>query len=169
MILAFDSYYFQGQARTVAVAFAHWEDEAPSGIYSEILAAPADYEPGAFYKRELPCILSLLRQIDLETLTCIIVDGYAILDDQGKPGLGGHLHAALLTRVPVIVVAKSNFQSLEKGKIALLRGQSQNPLYITACGMQPEQAADCIGRMHGPYRIPTLLSLLDRATKDGLK
>ena len=169
MILAFDTYYYQNQARTVAVAFSQWPDEEPLKIYAETTQNPAEYEPGSFYKRELPCILSLIRQIDLSTVSHIIVDGYAVLDDAGKPGLGGHLYDALGKTIPIIGVAKSDFRSLKKGKVAVLRGQSQNPLFVTASGMEVETAAAFIDKMHGQFRIPTLLGLLDRATKDGLK
>ena len=167
MILAFDSYYSGDQAKTVAVAFRSWADEHAIEVYTETIKTTADYKPGAFYKRELPCILSLIRQIDLSEVTHIVVDGYAILDDVCKPGLGGHLYEALNKTIPVIGLAKSDFRSLKKGKIAVLRGQSQNPLYITACGMAAELAAECVRDMHGSFRIPTLLSLLDRSTKDG--
>ena len=169
MFLAFDSYYFNDQARTVAVAFEHWEDETPMQLFSELTEAPADYEPGSFYKRELPCILSLLKQVNLNQVSCIIVDGYAILDDYGKSGLGGHLHEALNQKISVIGVAKSDFRSLTQGKVAVFRGESKNPLFVTACGMEVQEAAECIRKMHGPYRMPTLLSLLDQATKHGLK
>lgn len=169
MILAFDTYYFEDQARTVALSFNNWADEEANQWYTEVISAPADYESGSFYKRELPCILSLLKQVNQDELSCIIVDGYAILDDHGKPGLGGHLYQKLNQKIPVIGVAKSDFRSLEKGKVQLLRGESQNPLFITAMGMEVQEAAECIKKMHGPYRMPTLLSKLDQATRHGLK
>ena len=48
----------------------------------------APYEPGALFKRELPCIravLALNGPLDL-----LVVDGYATLDPGGRPGLGAY-------------------------------------------------------------------------------
>ena len=63
MTLAFDSYYSEDKAKTVCLAFKDWSDSKPTNIYEEITSGIAEYEPGAFYKRELPCILSLLDKI----------------------------------------------------------------------------------------------------------
>ncbi|MDO5068339.1 MAG: endonuclease V [Propionibacteriaceae bacterium] len=65
----------------------------------------APYEPGALYKRELPCIRTA-REL-ASRLGFLIVDGYATLDPQGRPGLG--LHAAQALGIPVIGVAKTPF------------------------------------------------------------
>ena len=64
MILAFDTYYFDNKAKTVCISFRSWPDESPLGMEEEITEGISDYEPGAFFKRELPCILSLLRKYD---------------------------------------------------------------------------------------------------------
>lgn len=44
--------------------------------YEEESAVILPYEPGSFYKRELPCILSLLKDI-YKQLDAIVIDGYA--------------------------------------------------------------------------------------------
>ena len=88
MILAFDTYYYDGKAKTIAVSFKNWEDDEPTKIYTDIIEGVEPYEPGSFYKRELPCILSLLKQVNLEEVDIIIVDGYVILEEKHL-GLGG--------------------------------------------------------------------------------
>lgn len=165
MILAFDTFYFDKQAKTICIAFENWHAETYE-VYSEIRTEIADYEPGAFYKRELPCILSLLRQISLETVTTIVVDGYVFLDDSGKPGLGSHLYRALEEKIPIIGVAKTRFASIEILQRVVYRGASKNPLYVTAIGLNPDEAAESIQNMQGDYRIPTLFRQLDSLTKD---
>mgnify|MGYP001804818063 CR=1 FL=1 len=65
----------------------------------------APYVPGQFYKRELPGIIEVLKYCTHEEITAIIVDGYVILDDHGKIGLGGHLYKALDRSIPIIGVA----------------------------------------------------------------
>ncbi|MFM9947781.1 MAG: endonuclease V [Saprospiraceae bacterium] len=165
MILAFDTWYYDNQAKTVCLGFVNWEDAEPQEIFTEILDSPAAYEPGAFYKRELPCIISLLKQIDLQLVSVIVVDGFVVLDDAGKPGLGGRLYEYLDQKIPVIGVAKTNFAQNIANKRAVVRGQSSKPLFITALGMDLDAAADHVKNMHGDYRLPTLLKELDRLTK----
>ena len=52
MILAFDVYYYEEKGKSVAIQFEKWTDEAENAIFVEYIAPIADYEPGAFYKRE---------------------------------------------------------------------------------------------------------------------
>lgn len=166
MILAFDTYYFDGKAKTVCLSFDDWTIQENVTIYSELLDDVDEYISGEFYKRELPCILSLLKQISIETVDVIIVDGFVYLDDDHKFGLGAYLHHTLDEKVPVIGVAKTNFASIEKNKAALLRGKSERPLFITAVGIDLHKAASLIKNMEGEYRIPTILKRLDTLTKE---
>src|SRR6185503_10081435 len=102
-------------------------------------------------------LLAVLEKIR-EPLETIVVDGYVRLND--KPALGQHLFEHLSQRIPIIGVAKTRFHSAPA--IELLRGTSQSPLYITAAGIDPDEAALCIKKMHGAHRIPTLLKRVDR-------
>lgn len=165
MIIAFDTYYFDNKAKTIGVSFNSWEDENPKKIYSETIEGIADYVPGSFYKRELPCILSILKNINLDEIKLIIVDSYVILDDNGKLGLGGHLFEKLNKEIPIIGVAKTGFHSNKLNTKALLRGESKKPLYISAIGIELNIAYENIKSMHGKYRMPTLLQLMDSKTK----
>ncbi|MEP0265897.1 endonuclease V [Dokdonia sp.] len=161
MILAFDTHYFEEKAKTVAVQFKHWTDEVPNHVYNETLMGIAAYESGAFYKRELPCILSLLKQIDLTVIDVIVVDGFVVLDDEGALGLGGYLYEALDQKIPIIGVAKNNFAKINALKMPVFRGDSKKPLYITSKGLSLQEAASHIQEMHGEYRFPTLLKEVD--------
>lgn len=169
MILAFDTYYFKNKAKTVCLAFKEWTSSDAFVIYSEILEDIEEYIPGEFYKRELPCILSLLKQIKYETIEAIIVDGFVYLDDANKLGLGGHLYQALNSSIPVIGVAKTNFLTIEKNKRPLMRGESKNPLFVTAIGIDLDTAAAHIASMAGNYRIPKLLKELDTQTRSEIE
>jgi len=166
MILAFDTYYFDGKAKTVCVEFQEWNQSADFKIHTEIIENVAEYIPGEFYKRELPCILSLLDQIDLKKVEAIVVDGFVYLDDEKKYGLGGHLYEKLNREIPIIGVAKTNFASIEKDKRSLFRGDSQKPLYVTAIGIELEDAFQKVESMAGEFRMPTLLKEMDRLTKE---
>lgn len=166
MKLAFDTYYYDDKAKTVCIAFENWSDSEPKHVYSEIIPMTEAYEPGAFYKRELPCILSLLEKIDLSAVALIIVDSFVVLDEDSKPGLGAHLYEKLERKIPIVGVAKTNFAQNITLKKAILRGESKNPLFITATGTDLDEVAANIQSMHGTFRMPTLLKLLDGMTKE---
>ena len=166
MILAFDTYYFDNKAKTICLEFSEWNEDKNFNIHSETIDNVEEYIPGEFYKRELPCILSLLKQIDLSTIDVIVVDGFVYLNDEEKYGLGGYLYEKLNKEIPIIGVAKTNFASIEKNKKALFRGDSKKPLYITSIGIDLDEAFKKVESMAGEFRIPTLLKELDRLTKE---
>lgn len=166
MILAFDTYYFDNKAKTVCLEFENWNEDKNFKVHTEIIDNVSEYIPGEFYKRELPCIISLLNQIDLENIEAIIVDGFVYLDDDKKYGLGGRLYEKLNSKIPIIGVAKTNFASIEKDKKPLLRGDSTKPLFVTSIGIDLEEAFQKVETMAGEFRMPTLLKELDRLTKE---
>ncbi len=165
MILAFDTYYFENKAKTACIAFANWNTNAGYNIYSETTSNAAPYKSGEFYKRELPCILSLFRKIRVGLPECIVIDGYVFLDDEDKPGLGKHLFQNLNEKIPVIGVAKTHFATLNRNLKLVFRGKSRRPLYITTIGIDPDYAASMIQEMSGNFRIPDLLKILDGITR----
>ena len=159
MILATDVQYDETNNRALAagVVFKEWGIQHPEQEYTCPVQGILPYEPGSFYKRELPCLLAL-RALVLEPLDIIIVDGYVDLAPD-HPGLGRHLYNALGRRIAVVGVAKTHFEG--SAGIHVLRGGSKSPIYVTAAGMDIRFAAYCVLGMHGPYRIPTLLKRAD--------
>jgi len=155
VIVAVDVHYHDDAVVAARVEYADWRDATPA---SEAIAThagtPAPYEPGAFYKRELPYLRGI---VDGLGASHIVIDGYVWLDVD-RPGLGAHLHDAI--GVPVIGVAKRRFATAQA--IEVLRGTSQVPLYVTAIGCDVARAAADVKMMHGPYRIPTLLTRVDQ-------
>jgi deoxyribonuclease V len=168
MLLAFDTYYTGQKAHTACVIFNTWGDAQPQAVYTETRDGVEEYRPGEFYKRELPCILSLLEQIAINDVKAIVVDGYVYLDDNGTHGLGGHLYESLDRLIPIIGVAKTKFCSVGKLQRPVLRGSSRMPLYVTAAGMDVDEAATSIRNMNGKYRIPSLLKQLDRLSRSSI-
>ncbi|MFZ5637675.1 MAG: endonuclease V [Pseudomonadota bacterium] len=160
MILAVDVHYPERGAIAAALAFDDWTSPTPTATYVSRFADVEAYAPGAFYRRELPCILGLLQEYGLSP-DCIVIDGHAFLDDEGRAGLGKHLFDALQGRIPVIGVAKSAFAGTS-ADAAVLRGNSARPLYVTAVGLPQEEAKAHVRAMHGAHRIPTLLKRVDR-------
>ncbi|MBT2619717.1 endonuclease V [Chryseobacterium sp. ISL-6] len=165
MIYAFDTYYYEEYANTICLAFKDWEDAEETIIYSGKTNITSDYESGAFYKRELPCILSLLLQIDLKEGDILLVDGYVTLNDEGKIGLGGYLHQTLEEKYPVVGIAKNEFSTPDSQRRKIYRGESKTPLFLTSKGMDVDLLKTKIEQMHGSYRIPTLLKKLDQLTR----
>ena len=165
MLVALDVAYTETQGYAVALAFATWDAVAAEAMYTATVSPIAAYEPGAFYKRELPCLLAVLTQLDLATISCLVIDGYVTLGAEQRPGLGQYLYEALGSRVPVVGVAKTRFAGVAPQVAPVLRGQSQNPLYITSVGMPLAEAAQSVATMHGAYRFPALLKQLDDLTR----
>ena len=162
MIVALDAFYSEpaGTATAAAVVFHNWPDSQPVAEYAITTGAAGPYVPGQFYIRELPCLLEVLERVK-EPIDVAVVDGFVNLGP--NPGLGMHLWEAADRQFPVVGVAKSPFRNA--GAIEVFRGESRNPLYVTAAGMLLEKAAAKIGKMHGAHRIPTLLKKVDQAAR----
>jgi len=93
-----------------------------------------------------------------------VVDGYADLDPDGRPGLGARAHAEF--GVPVIGVAKTAFRTATHA-IPVLRGTSARPLYVTAAGMSRADAAELVRQMAGRHRMPDALRRADTLARHG--
>ncbi|MCQ9639425.1 endonuclease V [Chryseobacterium sp. WG14] len=165
MIYAFDTYYYEDYANTVCIAFEEWDSEKEVEVFTEQISITSEYESGAFYKRELPCILSLLSKIALKNGDVIIVDGYVTLDNNGKLGLGGYLYDALDQKYPIIGIAKNEFTTPDSQRRNVYRGESKTPLFLTAKGVDVDEVQPKVEQMHGPFRIPTLLKKLDQLSR----
>ncbi|WP_368407648.1 endonuclease V [Chryseobacterium edaphi] len=139
MIYAFDTYYYEDFAKTVCIALEDWSSEKENEIFTENTQITSDYESGAFYKRELPCILSLLSKIELKENDIIIVDGFVTLNNDGKIGLGGYLFNALDQKIPIVGIAKNEFSSPDEKRRIVVRGESKTPLFLTAMGIDVDE------------------------------
>jgi deoxyribonuclease V len=160
MIACLDVDYRDSYAIAGCVLFAHWDDATSVREHVVRVSPVHPYEPGNFYRRELPCLVAVLREVT-EPLQAIIVDGYVWLDEKGTPGLGARLHEAYGGVVPVIGVAKTRFHGADVAR-PVLRGESSHPLYVTAAGIDVGEAAARVQGMHGSHRVPTLLKRVDR-------
>jgi len=160
-----DVHYEDGEALAACGLFRDFADERFEREVTRRVSPVAPYEPGAFYRRELPCLLAVLGEVEAP-LDLIFVDGYVWLDAAGRRGLGAHLHEALAERVPVVGVAKTAFAGSAFAEPAL-RGASKKPLYITAVGIDAKVAAAHVRSMHGEHRVPTLLARVDRLARGG--
>lgn len=164
MILAMDVDYRQDKAVVAGVLLSDWQDEEPIKEIITDCDLGHDYVPGEFYRRELPCLLKLLEQIEIE-LNTIVIDGYVYLGKDHKPGLGRYLFDALDKQIAVIGVAKTVFKGTP-ASTEIRRGTSQRPLYVTAAGMDETTAKHCIQAMHGADRIPALLKRVDHLCRN---
>ncbi|WP_353165654.1 endonuclease V [Acinetobacter sp.] len=163
MILAIDVAYSETSAQVAGGVFDAWDAADLFKRYRISLDHIMDYESGQFYKRELPCIEALLAHVT-EQIDTIIIDGYVYLGNEQKAGLGQYLYEALIRKVPVIGVAKNQFKGTPSN-CEILRGQSIQPLYISAVGIELELAKQYVKNMHGKYRIPKLLKEVDRLSR----
>ena len=163
MILCLDVGYGAAAVTTACVGLDDWPDATPA--FREVIrstGAAAGYVPGRFYERELPFLLQALARLPVAA-DILVVDGYVWLGP-GRAGLGARLHEAIGGRSAVVGVAKNAFRSAD-GAIAVTRGRSRRPLFVTAVGIDVAVAADGVRAMHGAHRIPTALQLTDRLTR----
>ncbi|WP_373550297.1 endonuclease V [Haliscomenobacter sp.] len=164
MLICLDTDYRDPRAQCAYALFDSWTAAEPVQVNCVRVEQIAPYEPGAFYKRELPGLLQALASIELP-LEIIIIDAYVWLDE-GRGGLGWHLYEALERKIPVVGVAKTRFRPAEKVAIPVLRGESKNPLWVTAIGTEAAFAAEKVQEMAGVFRIPEMLKLADRRCRE---
>ena len=150
-------------ARAAGVVFSDWTAAEPIDTIVESVADVAPYVPGEFYRRELPCLWPVVLAARARNpIDVVIVDGFVDLGPD-RPGLGRHLHEHLRAegiRAAVVGVAKNPFRGAMAA--AVLRGDSELPLWVTAAGLSVEAAEAGVRAMHGPYRLPTLLRRVDQ-------
>ncbi len=164
MIACVDVDYKLNKACAAFVVFENWNSSTAYSQYKVIVNIVADYEPGNFYKRELPCIVKVLELVE-EEVEAVVVDGYVWLSSDKKPGLGWYLYAYLKEKTAVIGVAKTEYRSGNIHVCEVFRGISKKPLYITAIGINLSSVAENIKRMHGENRIPSILKKADKLSK----
>lgn len=163
MILATDVHYGPNGATAAGVSFSSWEAERPERLYVSRINEVKAYRPGHFYERELPCLLRLLEESGADP-AIVLVDGYVYLDGHSLPGLGKRLFDALEGRVKVVGVAKSAYRGIGE-ELALLRGASRRPLYVTCVGEDLAAAKAGVLAMSGSDRIPLMLRLADQLSR----
>jgi deoxyribonuclease V len=163
MLACVDVAYREDEAVAACVLFHDWPDAVPAEERVQRVRPVEPYQPGQFYRRELPCLLAVLGPVR-DRLRTVVIDGYVWLGDESAPGLGARLYEALGSGLPVLGVAKTRYAGAVTAR-PVYRGGSRRPLYVTAVGIDPDAAARHIEAMHGPYRIPTLLRRADRLSR----
>jgi deoxyinosine 3'endonuclease (endonuclease V) len=175
MIIAFDTYYYDGYSYTVCGAFDSWDDEkAKFFVSNRRKGIDAEYTPGELYKRELPCIMQCLSRININDVTSIVVDGFAwLVDDDGNqiPGLGKRLQDAVLEKygknISVVGIAKNPYHKQIPNCEEIYRGLSKRPLYVTCTeNMFVNYYAIKIESMFGEFRIPNIIKSVDVRTRN---
>jgi deoxyribonuclease V len=162
MIAALDVHYDDSnhQGSAAAVLFANWTDAAATAGHHASVDGVHPYDPGEFFRRELPCLLAVIGQFTTP-VDLFVIDGYVHFDD--KPALGQHLFEHFHRRIPVIGVAKTRFRNVTACEV--FRGRSRLPLYVTATGIDARDAAERVKQMHGPHGIPKLLKRVDQLAR----
>lgn len=159
-----DVYYEDTLATAACVVLSSWQaSEAVNRVVTTIEGIEP-YEPGAFFRRELPCIEKVLRKLQ-QIPEILVVDGYVWLGSE-KPGLGAHLFDAIGRTGAVVGIAKTAFEGAAPvGEV--LRGESRRPLFVSAIGMELAQACASVQGMYGKHRLPWALAEVDGLTRAG--
>lgn len=159
--MAADVHYLASGSARAAAAGAAFSRLAADRIALVPHAEP--YQPGQSCLRELPALRAVLDGLDQMAL--LIIDGYADLDPDGRPGLGSRVRDE--SGVPVIGVAKPAFRTATHA-LPVWRGTSARALYVTAAGMPRTDAAGLVRHMAGQHRLPDALRRVDRLARHGL-
>lgn len=163
MIVCLDVDYRKDAVVTARLVIPTWDSKAPASLTTiRTKGAAPDYIPGAFYRREMPYLVAALEGI---AASVVVIDGYVWLGP-GAPGLGAHLWEAIGKRAAIVGVAKTPFHGIATIVREVRRGESKTPLFVTAAGMEPDDAAAHVREMHGPHRMPAMLRRVDRACRD---
>lgn len=160
-----DVHYKTGIAITALVQFTDFLDEKPLDIVVTRMKIPSNYVPGEFFKRELPCLIHAIKESGGQYDT-IIIDGYVHMQASRK-GLGQHLFEALGQQIPITGIAK-NPMKLATDFLPVRRGDSDKPLFVSTISLDLSEMAELVKKMHGPFRIPTLVKLADQAARGHL-
>lgn len=176
MIVAFDTYYYNGFSYTVGGVFKHWVDKEVSYFVTSIRPfIDAEYKPGELYKRELPCIMQCLANLNIDTIETIIVDGFVWLSEDGKTltkGLGARLQDEILkkynTKKTIVGIAKNRYHVDIPECVVVERGlTSAKPVFVTCSETCfTEHYAAYVKLMHGDYRMPSLIKAVDSKTRE---
>lgn len=162
MIAIIDVDYKDPIANVACLVFKSWEDEIWVNQYTCQCSDIAAYVPGEFYKRELPCILAVLKLVK-EEITSIVIDGYVWLNKDMKPGLGVYLYESLHKEIPVIGIAKKSFFGMDNTMSrAIIRGTSKRPLYVTSIGIDLDFAGQKVQNMQSVFRHPDKAKKVDQ-------
>lgn len=166
MIACLDVDYRDHDARAACVLIPHWTAARPERSYLANVRDVLPYQPGSFYRRELPGLLAVLRCLAFNP-DIIVVDGYVWLPLEEAAGLGSRLHAALHGASAVVGVAKTELRGARESSLVVpvLRGRSGKPLYVTSVGIGLDHAATMVKSMHGDHRIPSILRYTDQLAR----
>jgi len=162
MIAILDVHYTADTAYAAAIVLAEWQADRPSAEFTASDSPVADYEPGRFYRRELPPLRKLIATID-RPIETYVIDSYCYLSPDRTPGLGAYLFAGLSTPAAVVGVAKTRYRSAQA--VEVLRASSLQPLFVTAIGISEQTAGELVRSMAGPYRIPDMIKAADRLAR----
>ena len=153
-----DAAYIDRNAAVCGVCFSEIASEVPQYICTAVVKGVAEYMPGSFYLRELPCLQKVIERVKGEP-DLLIIDGYVWLPG-GRAGLGARLFQAMDEKLPVIGIAKSPFRGQSLGK-KVFRGRSMRPLYVTSAGIEECKSAEMVREMRGRYRVPDMMRIAD--------
>lgn len=157
--------HFDGtQAYAAAVAFDAWDAAEADKTCVSHIAHVEKVATGQLDLRELPCVMQLLREHSLEP-ELILLEGFVHLDADETPGLGQHLYQALGGKVPIVGVSKKRLPALSE-QFEVMREEEAAPLVVTCAGIDIGAAKVRLRAMHGRKRVPTLVKLAARLSKN---
>jgi deoxyribonuclease V len=168
VIAILDAAYSDTASAAACVTVEDWTGAAALAEFTHRAGPAADYQPGEFYKREMPPLVAVLGMLPRKP-DIVVIDGYVWLGAEDRKGLGAHLFEALGGASGVVGIAKTQFHGASYWAAEVRRGGSNSPHYVTAAGVDAGEAAAAVKRMHGEHRIPALVAHADRLAREALR
>jgi deoxyribonuclease V len=166
MKLAAAVHYEGDGAWAAAVAFDKWDAPEASRTFTSRFPHVDKASRGELDLCDLPCLLQLLQEQDLEP-EVILIDGSVQLDAAETPGLGRCLYDALGGRTAIIGVSTRSMPGMP-AQFEVLREEETRPLIVTCVGLDLGAAKVRLRSMHGKRRVPTLLKVVARIARNGV-
>lgn len=178
MILLTDVFYNEelNSAHIAAIAISDWSSDTIIKSWEiDKNGIDCEYIPGQFYKREMPCLIDLWKQIDdndKSQISTIIVDGFYDIWN-GKSGLGHHFHDWLTENgydVEVVGIAKSPCRETSEFTLPVYRTEEsktskcRSALWVNGSNMSNDYQTKVLN-MSGKYRIPTMIKAVDKLSR----
>lgn len=179
MILITDVCYDEqnNSAHIGGITFSDWtSDDVIDKFEIDKTGIDAEYIPGEFYKREMPCLIKLWNSIPEDVkknISTVIVDGFYDIWDC-RPGMGHHFKDWLsengYSNIEVVGIAKTKCRETNKFTLPVYRTKEskeskwRGAIWVNGSNKN-EDYVKRVMSMAGKFRIPSIVKKVDHVSR----
>lgn len=175
MIIAFETYFYNGNSYTVGGVFETWADDT----IKYFVTSKQEYKDGEdAFSYDISCIMQCLSLVNIDNIDTIIINGFVWLSQDGKTtteGLGAKLNDAIIEKYGepkniVGISTKKHFVKIPNCYEVFRDEDNEHPLYVTCSNPDyAEHYSVLVTRMWGKYKMPTIFRLIQAKGSKFLK